>query len=1509
MQFLMNKLLLFIVGILFFSCNAQAQVSVNTDMTNTISVATEKHYGINVQRPFDPAIAADPNFKARLGEINPGIIRYHASEQIKEGNLKSWIDFPNKKWNASVINTVLSEAEPNTELLITITGWPLWMAEAADGKRLHPDSLQAYAEFCAELVDIVNNQYGFNVQYWEPFNEKDKEGGYSGNVDMQILASIHQTCRTAMLAVDPSIKIVAGAFREPYQSNINHFLSYLNPGDFDIFSYHQYGGTEEADTTVVYNRADNFANGASSLRSKLDNNGFAGVPIWLDEWNIYSSYLQDLNLRFMRSEIGGVFDALSYKYTLEQGLVDATFSWNAADGTYGKIKSDYTGLNPAGNVLKLFRQYGVGNIKSVFSTNNLDVEGYSVEGADGKTMFALINRSQSAINVNFSASGWEPTIQDVLKYTINKVGLLSETVQWSAITQSAVPMGTDEVIIFATQSDGSIVNQFPFVKAPANRILSKPYSEISLTGAASDADGSISSVSWTQLTGPSATISGANTLNLNLSNLQPDREYQFQLEVIDNEGGRSSDFVSVFTYGFLPNALINKTSVYHNFFGAEAGNSAFEVRKDTRASYSQNGELTISLNSFRQFEKMFRLIFNNQAALDLSGNATVAFDMSSTAPVTIRVKLIDLNGQSIDLPAYEINLTGGQPSQTYNLDFAADLANIDATSVSEIQLMQISTATTTGTLVLDNFKVGDIDLATLLIPPVIELGPKRIFTSPVSEIRLSGFTGDSDGIVTDYNWQKISGPAVSTSGSDTEELILSNPAAGIYTFELTLTDDDGLQSSDQKTVEVVDNTGSFTAGAEFLSTDYAGTVIGDVVQSTGSNFILNRSQNDGLTLDFSGMDQYKKPYLITLNNGYTVDVSQNSELTFTVQSTIEVRMRAKLIDINGGKIDRSNYDFTVPGDNSLKTISFDYSQHLGDLDPEQVQTIEFMSVSPTSLSGQLTFKQFTLGNSGVIINVTDISLQPSSLNLVVGESSSLIASVSPANASDQGISYSSSNAAIASVDNSGLVTANQTGQVTITAATNDGGFTAASTITVLPAPPSGEGVITREYWIGNNGKSISNLTSNVNYPDSPTGADQLTSLEAVNWNNITDNNTWADNYGQRIRGYVTAPYTGDYTFWIAGDDSGELYLSSNSNPNNSVLIASHATWSGFREWNKFPSQTSGVISLVEGQKYYVEVLHKEGSGGDHLSVGWSKPGQSTAVPTEVIPGSALSPFTEATGFISRAYWTGISGKAIGDLTNNVNYPNNPTAADELSSFQAVNWNNASQTSNWADEYGQRIRGYIYPTVTGNYTFWVSADDRSALYISSDDNPVNATLIASSNDWTGQLEWTKYASQKSTTIALVAGQKYYIEALHKERSGGDHLAVGWSKPGESTATASEVVPGSVLSPFIATGTTSSRSLAQNVKSTSAAIEDEFTTSVLMMYPNPIKKGQTLQLSANYEDALQITLLDVAGRVVLTAQMLTNEVKVLSLPLSIRTGIYMLRLESENNVKIGRLIVKD
>ena len=161
----------------------------------------------------------------------------------------------------------------------------------------------------------------------------------------------------------------------------------------------------------------------------------------------------------------------------------------------------------------------------------------------------------------------------------------------------------------------------------------------------------------------------------------------------------------------------------------------------------------------------------------------------------------------------------------------------------------------------------------------------------------------------------------------------------------------------------------------------------------------------------------------------------------------------------------------------------------------------------------------------------------------------------------------------------------------------------------------GSGSINYQRWNNISGSAVSNLTANVNYPNAPSSTGTLTLFETpANLGN---------NIGVRINGYICPPSTGSYTFWIASDASGELWLSTTSSPANKIRIAFNTNATKYREWNKYSSQRSGSINLTAGQVYYVEALMKESNGNDNLSVGWAKPGQPVNAPSEVIPGTSL----------------------------------------------------------------------------------------------------------------------------------------------------------------------------------------------------------------------------------------------------------------------------------------------
>lgn len=173
------------------------------------------------------------------------------------------------------------------------------------------------------------------------------------------------------------------------------------------------------------------------------------------------------------------------------------------------------------------------------------------------------------------------------------------------------------------------------------------------------------------------------------------------------------------------------------------------------------------------------------------------------------------------------------------------------------------------------------------------------------------------------------------------------------------------------------------------------------------------------------------------------------------------------------------------------------------------------------------------------------------------------------------------------------------------------GSGATSTPPPSTASCSSTGTILREEW--SNAPGI--LVSSIPVSSSPTSTSQLTQLE-------TSRNT-GDNYGTRIRGYLCAPQTGNYIFRIAGDDFCELWLSSDDTPSNKVRIAQVPGYTAWREWNKYSAQQSAAIPLTAGRRYYVEVLHKEQGGDDHVSVAWQLPDGTVEGP---IPGRSLAPY-------------------------------------------------------------------------------------------------------------------------------------------------------------------------------------------------------------------------------------------------------------------------------------------
>jgi hypothetical protein len=117
--------------------------------------------------------------------------------------------------------------------------------------------------------------------------------------------------------------------------------------------------------------------------------------------------------------------------------------------------------------------------------------------------------------------------------------------------------------------------------------------------------------------------------------------------------------------------------------------------------------------------------------------------------------------------------------------------------------------------------------------------------------------------------------------------------------------------------------------------------------------------------------------------------------------------------------------------------------------------------------------------------------------------------------------------------------------------------------------------------------------------------------------------TYENHFGRRIRGYITPPASGEYRFWIHGNDYVQLWLSADASTDRARRIAFNY-WSNFRRaYRQYSGQVSFPIELVAGENYYFELFHQGDVHKDYFGVAWTHAGARSP---QIIGGEALRSF-------------------------------------------------------------------------------------------------------------------------------------------------------------------------------------------------------------------------------------------------------------------------------------------
>eukprot|EP00742_Colponemidia_sp_Colp-10_P000666 GILJ01000725.1.p1 GENE.GILJ01000725.1~~GILJ01000725.1.p1 ORF type:complete len:5003 (-),score=847.36 GILJ01000725.1:252-15260(-) len=155
-------------------------------------------------------------------------------------------------------------------------------------------------------------------------------------------------------------------------------------------------------------------------------------------------------------------------------------------------------------------------------------------------------------------------------------------------------------------------------------------------------------------------------------------------------------------------------------------------------------------------------------------------------------------------------------------------------------------------------------------------------------------------------------------------------------------------------------------------------------------------------------------------------------------------------------------------------------------------------------------------------------------------------------------------------------------------------LTSAHSGPVTPVSEGGRGMEVNR-WLNLAGSSITDLTSQSSFPNSPDNVQIIDQLSVSGAGYL---------YGEKIRGYFVAPSTNTYTFYLTSNAQSQLWINSAGSEAESIqMIASVTNGCGAGQFGCESTQKSAQISLQAGVSYYLEVVHKAGQSADHVSVG------------------------------------------------------------------------------------------------------------------------------------------------------------------------------------------------------------------------------------------------------------------------------------------------------------------
>jgi hypothetical protein len=401
------------------------------DWSTVVAKTTALTFGSNDYEVLDPAKASDPVYQSRLRTLNLKLIRIHHASLSDR-----WSDSTLRNWDETKIKASYDAATYLKQITVVqnIPGWPEWMQQDANTP-LDPSLHNAYAAFCAELVNILNKRQQRNILYWEPLNEKDVPYQKAGKLND--LWQLYNQCAIAMRAVDSRIKVGGPVLTWDNTNLVDDFLRACR-NNTDFLSWHRYGSgnaNEPTDTLMAY--TPNYATQVRKMREITKQYiSSRRVPMFLGEYNI--NYSWKSGEQRQNTHVGAVWFASVLKHLADAGADMAT-SWHLKDGIYGMIDPQNQ-MRPAATVFTWLNKFFVGEVIQTKSDNPM-VEAMVVRRSATRHALLFINKSANPVTVNVQSPQNPFPAGQYQIFQLDATGVRQKNLTGTALRQSSLEMG------------------------------------------------------------------------------------------------------------------------------------------------------------------------------------------------------------------------------------------------------------------------------------------------------------------------------------------------------------------------------------------------------------------------------------------------------------------------------------------------------------------------------------------------------------------------------------------------------------------------------------------------------------------------------------------------------------------------------------------------------------------------------------------------------------------------------------------------------------------------------------------------------------------------------------------------------------------------------------------------------------------------------------------------------------------------------------------------------------